>query len=153
MGIKLRTVENPVQSWKTSSPAGGASFPTFRILQDEFWSCFTPDPVPEPEQCSFSLLFLWDSLYDREFLVDLGASNSIFPGPRSNSSKGVWLLTADGSLMVCSGTKIIPLCFSCGTGSKVYTWTFQLAPVSVPLLEQISWGILISSWTSKVEKL
>ena len=36
--------------------------------------------------------------------------------------------------MVCSGTKIIPLRFSCGSGSKVYTWKFQLAPVSVPLL-------------------
>ena len=36
--------------------------------------------------------------------------------------------------MVCSGTKIIPLPFSCGKDSKVYTWTFQLAPVSVPLL-------------------
>ena len=36
--------------------------------------------------------------------------------------------------MVCSGTKIIPVQFSCGDGSKVYTWTFQLAPVSVPLL-------------------
>ena len=36
--------------------------------------------------------------------------------------------------MICSGTKIIPLQVSCGSGSKVYTWTFQLAPVSVPLL-------------------
>ena len=36
--------------------------------------------------------------------------------------------------MVCSDTKIIPLRFSCGAGSKVYTWMFQLAPVSVPLL-------------------
>ena len=58
----------------------------------------------------------------------------MFPGPKSDSSDGVRLLTADGSLMVCSGTKIIPLQFSCGAGSKVYTWTFQLAPVSVPLL-------------------
>ena len=44
------------------------------------------------------------------------------------------ILTADGSPMVCSGTKINPLPFSCGKDSKVYTWTFQLAPVSVPLL-------------------
>ena len=36
--------------------------------------------------------------------------------------------------MTCNGTKIIPLQFSCGSGSKVYTWTFQLAPVSVPFL-------------------
>ena len=37
------------------------------------------------------------------------------------------------SPMVCSGTKSIPLRFSCGKDSKVYTWMFQLAPVSVPL--------------------
>ena len=36
--------------------------------------------------------------------------------------------------MVYSGTKITPLCFSCGAESKVHSWTFQLAPVSVPLL-------------------
>ena len=36
--------------------------------------------------------------------------------------------------MFRSGSCIIPLRFSCGSGSKVYTWTFQLAPVSVPLL-------------------
>ena len=28
----------------------------------------------------------------------------------------------------------MPLQFSCSSGSKVYTWNFQLAPVSVPLL-------------------
>ena len=36
--------------------------------------------------------------------------------------------------MVCSGSCIIPLRFSCGPGSKVYLWNFQLAMVSVPLL-------------------
>ena len=84
--------------------------------------------------CSYFLLFLKDILSDREFLVDSGASVSVFPGPKSTSSDKVRLLTADGSLMICSGTKIIPLQFSCCSGSKVYTWTFQLAPVSVPLL-------------------
>ena len=93
-----------------------------------------PEPEPGPELCSFSLLFLKDILSDREFLVDSGASVSVFPGPKSTSSNGVRLLTADGSPMICSGTKIIPLRFSCGSGSKVYTWTFQLAPVSVLLL-------------------
>ena len=92
------------------------------------------NPVPEPELCSFSLLFLRDILSDREFLVDSGASVSVLPGPRSDSSDGVRLLTADGSPMVCSGTKIIPLQFYYSAGSKVYTWMFQLAPVSVPLL-------------------
>ena len=68
-----------------------------------------PEPEPEPEMCSYSLLFLKDIFSDREFLVDSGASVSVFPGPKSTSSDGVRLLTADGSPMICSGTKIIPL--------------------------------------------
>ena len=76
-----------------------------------------------------------DVLSDCEFLVDSGASVSVFPGPRSDSSNGVRLLTAYESPMVCRGTKIITLRFSCGKDAKVYTWTFQLAPVSVPLLD------------------
>ena len=43
-------------------------------------------------------------------------------------------MTADGSPMICSGSRLIPLCFSCGSGLRVYTWNFQLAPVSIPLL-------------------
>ena len=70
-----------------------------------------PETVPEvfPEQCSFYLLFLPDILSDREFLVDSGASTSLFSGPKSDSSDRVCLLTADGSPMVCSNTKIILL--------------------------------------------
>ena len=37
MKIKLRTVGNPVWSWKTSSPAGGAPLPTCRFLRVESW--------------------------------------------------------------------------------------------------------------------
>ena len=36
MGIKLRTVKNPAQSQKTSSPAGGASFLTCWSLRYKF---------------------------------------------------------------------------------------------------------------------
>ena len=36
--------------------------------------------------------------------------------------------------MHCRGTRIIPQCFSCGSESKVFSWNFHLAPVSVPLL-------------------
>ena len=68
-----------------------------------------PEPEPEPEMCSYSLLFRKDILSDREFLIDSGASVSVFPGPKSTSFDGVYLLTADGSPMICSGTKIIPL--------------------------------------------
>ena len=36
--------------------------------------------------------------------------------------------------MICSGSHLIPLPFSFSSGSKVYTWNFQLAAVSIPLL-------------------
>ena len=44
------------------------------------------------------------------------------------------VLTVDGLTLVCSRSHIITLRFYCGSGSKVYTWNFQLTPVSVPLL-------------------
>ena len=109
--LAVRQVETPVQ------PAG------------------SPPVASAPEEfCSSSLIFLKDILSNHEFLVDSGASVSVFPGPKSSSVEGVLLLMADGSPMFCSGSLIIPLQFSCDSGSKVYTWTFQQAPVSVPLL-------------------
>ena len=76
-------------------------------------------PVSVPEEqgvCCSSLLFLRDILSVRDFLVDSGGSVYIFHGPASMSSDGVRLLTADGTRMHCSGTRIIPLRFSCGSG-------------------------------------
>ena len=94
-----------------------------------------PPVTSAPEEfCSFTPIFLKDILSNCDFLVDSRVSISVFPGPRSSSDDRVCLLTADGSSMVCSGTHLIPLLFSCCSGSKVYTWNFQLAPVSVPLL-------------------
>ena len=77
-----------------------------------------------------SLIYLNYGLSNCRFLVDTGASISVFPSPTSPSSSGVWLLTADGSTLTCSGSRIIPLCF----GTWNCSWTFQLAPVSVPIL-------------------
>ena len=94
-----------------------------------------PPVASAPEEfCSSTLLFLEDILSDREFLVDSGASVSVFPGPWSSSDDRVRLFTEDGSRMVCSGTGLIPLHFSCSSSSRVFTWNFQLASVSVPLL-------------------
>ena len=90
--------------------------------------------VPE-EICCSSLIFLKDSLSDREFLVDSSTSVSVFPGPKASSDERVCLLTTDGAPMVCIGSCIIPLRFTCGSRSKVYNWNFQLAPVSIPLLK------------------
>ena len=77
------------------------------------------------------LVYLQDSLSSRRFLIDSGASVSVFPAPRSSStSSGVRLLTADGSSLMCSGSRIIPL----GFGTHRFEWPFQLAPVAISIL-------------------
>ena len=77
------------------------------------------------------LIYLQDDLTSRRFLVDSGASVSVFPyhGPPPKSPS-LRLQTADGSHMSCNGERIIPLRF----GSASYEWSFQLAPVTVPIL-------------------
>ena len=83
-----------------------------------------------------NLIFLQDSLSNRKFLVDSGATISVFPHhsskPSSSSvfSNSVELRTADGSSVRCAGTREIPLCI----GSRRFSWSFQLAPVTVPTL-------------------
>ena len=79
---------------------------------------------------SSSLVYLQDKLSSHCFLVDSGASVLVFPAPASSSASGVKLLTADGSSILCSGSRIIPLHF----GSCSLDWMFQLAPVLVPIL-------------------
>ena len=69
-------------------------------------------------------------LSSRRFLLDSGSSVSVFPAPPSASGSRVRLVTADGSSLTCSGSRIIPLRF----GSHRFDWPFQLAPVSLPIL-------------------
>ena len=77
-----------------------------------------------------SLLYLRDTLSSRKFLMETGASISVFPAPAASSNSGIHLVTADGFAMNCSGSQIIPLQFR----FKRYHCTFQLAPVSVAIL-------------------
>ena len=77
-----------------------------------------------------SLVYLLDKLSSRCFLMDSGASVSLFPAPTLSSSSNVKLLTVDSSSVLFSGTRIIPLPF----GSCSFDWLFQLATVSVPIL-------------------
>ena len=66
--------------------------------------------LPADPATSSPLVYLQDSLSSWRFLIDSGASLSVFPAPRSSSTySGVKLLTADGSSLTCSGSRIIPL--------------------------------------------
>ena len=69
---------------------------------------------------SSSLVYLQDKLSPCQFLVDSGAAVSVFLAPASSSASGVKLLTADGSSVLCSGSRKIPLLF----GSCSFDWMF-----------------------------
>ncbi len=87
--------------------------------------------LPAGPSTTSPLIYLQDSLSSRRFLIDSGASVSVFPDPGSSGKEsGVKLLTADGSSLSCSGSRVIPLRF----GSHRFEWPFQLAPVAVPIL-------------------
>ena len=69
-----------------------------------------------------------------KFLVDTGASVSVFPHlPRSPSAPGsnVQLRTANGSPMNTYGSRSLALQF----GSRCFEWSFLLANVSMPILD------------------
>ena len=78
-----------------------------------------------------NLIYLQDDLTSRRFLVDSGASVSIFPhhGPPPKFPK-LRLQKADGFHVSCNGERLIPLKF----GSTSYEWSFQLAPVTGTIL-------------------
>ncbi len=85
------------------------------------------------ESPSSSLLFLQNKLSSHKFLVDTGASVSVFPHrPRQPLSPGVGvqLRTADGTAMNTFGSRQIALQF----GSRRFDWNFLLADVSMPIL-------------------
>ena len=89
--------------------------------------------VPAVPAGDFNLVFLQDSLSGRSFLVDTGASISVFQQIAPTLSAPLYktkLLTASCSPLPCFGARVIPLRF----GSRYFSWSFQLAPVSIPIL-------------------
>ena len=84
--IKLLTAGNLVPCQKTSSPLG------VNPIQP---ASSYPQASDQEEICCSSLIFLKDIPSNREFLVDSGASVSIFLGAKGASDNGVCLLTAD----------------------------------------------------------
>ena len=86
------------------------------------------DGFPRPaSSTSYSWVYLQEKLSYHHFLGEAGASVSVIPESDSSPASGVKLLTADGSSVMCSGSRIIPLRF----GSCSFDWMFQLALVSL----------------------
>ena len=78
-------------------------------------------------------MFLMNKLSGNRFLVNTGASVSVFPHSSRRPtapSVGVQLKTADGTTMNTFGTRRLALQF----GSRRFEWNFLLANVSMPIL-------------------
>ena len=77
-----------------------------------------------------SLVHIVDQLSNRRFLVDTGASYSIFPHTSSAAPSGPKLRGAAGQLIPCWGEKTFDLSFQ----GRRFSWTFLLAAVSFPII-------------------
>ena len=77
----------------------------------------------EPTSRQTTLLYLRDSLSNRRFLGDTGASLSVFPHVSSLPCSNLHLISADGRAIRSWGTKTINLQF----GKRRVSWDFRLA--------------------------
>jgi hypothetical protein len=77
-----------------------------------------------------SLVHIVDQTSNRRFLVDTGASYSIFPHTSSAAPSGPKLRGAAGQLIPCWGEKTFDLSFQ----GRRFSWTFLLAAVSFPFI-------------------
>ena len=76
------------------------------------------------------LVYLQDALSNRAYLVDTGASRSVFPHCSPAALTGPHLLMADGRPTKAWGSRLIPLQF----GSHHFLFQFPLADVYQPIL-------------------
>jgi hypothetical protein len=77
-----------------------------------------------------SLVHIVDQLSGRRYLVDTGASFSIFPHKSSTPPSGQKLTGPDGQLIPCWDEKRIVLVFH----GRRFAWTFPLADVEFPII-------------------
>jgi hypothetical protein len=76
------------------------------------------------------LLYLHDDISHRRFLVDTGASFSIFPFVDTSRPTGPLLTGPSGKQIPCWGKKSLSVRF----GRRQFTWTFLLAGVNFPII-------------------
>jgi hypothetical protein len=76
------------------------------------------------------LLHLQDTVSQRRFLVDTGASYSILPHTSTSPVEGPNLTGPSGTAIRCWGERKLSLSFD----GRPFTWTFLLADVSFAIL-------------------
>jgi hypothetical protein len=76
------------------------------------------------------LVHVVDQISKRRFLVDTGASFSIFPHHSSATPLGPSLFGPAGKIISCWGKTTLPLSFD----DRRFEWTFLLAAVSFPII-------------------
>jgi hypothetical protein len=77
-----------------------------------------------------SLVHIINQLSNRRFLIDTGASYSIFPHHSSATASGPSLRGAAGRPIPCWGERTRDLSFH----GRKFSWTFLLAAVSFPII-------------------
>jgi hypothetical protein len=86
------------------------------------------------------LIFLLDSKNNFKFLVDSGASLSIFPHSSLAPPTGPHLVGANGKQIPAWGFRRHTVCFS----GQIFEFDFLLAAVATPLLGMDFWKNLTS---------
>ena len=82
-----------------------------------------------------SLLFLRDKVSGVQYLVDTGASISMFPGPSSPSATTPSMQSASGAPIATGGEKKIHLTFATSDSHlQSFDWDFLLGEVTGPIL-------------------
>jgi hypothetical protein len=76
------------------------------------------------------LVHIVDHITGRHFLIDIGASYSIFPHKSSSCPRGSRLTGLGGQLIWCWGEKAMKLLFH----GRHFQWTFLLADVQFPIV-------------------
>ena len=76
------------------------------------------------------LIYLTDSLSNHRFLIDTGATISLFPHRSKEEPSSLQLIAANGQSIPSWGNRLISLQF----GNCRFHWNFQLAAVDQPLL-------------------
>ena len=123
-------------SRSAGSTEGGAPSPTpfaphaLSGLRDSRGGIVGSIPTGYPKPRNLPLLYVQDTTTDHRFLVDTGATVSVFPHNSAETCSDLKLVTADGSSIRSWGVRSIILTI----GVHRFVWPFRLASFNRPIL-------------------